>query len=178
MLLCMAMLCACSKEGPEGKQGAKGDRGEQGDKGEQGLQGPQGISGNAGVMMYTYGSRTIKQETSYNFPITSEEVANSLIYAYFQLSGGNAWYPVPCTVGYFYDVKNFLWLYTEGVCDFHIILYTANSNTVYPTAVTWSAFRIIVVPIPAENIVGIEESVSALDLSNYSAVAGYYGLPQ
>ena len=63
-----------------------------------------------------------------------------------------------------------------------ISLYRPNGS-VYTTPVTWAAFRIIVVPIPANNITPLAATLSAgsksatLDYSNYNEVAKYYGLP-
>jgi len=177
MLLCMAlMISACTKEGPEGEKGAKGDKGDKGDKGEQGI---QGIPGNAGVKMYVYGSKTIVGNTSYDISVlTADEKNNSLMYAYFSAPEepgtflsvpGKGW---NFATSAWYDVVGFI---DKARSMYYIYLLKAD-NTNYLETITWNEFRIIVVPIPAANI--ITRSAPAVDYSNYSEVAAYYGFAE
>ena len=181
ILLSAALMCACSKPN-DGKDGAKGDKGETGATGATGPQGPQGIEGNAGVMMYTFGSRTFTTDTRYEFPVSFEEASNSVIYAYFRPNGTVAWVTAPGTHGSLYVIECFYEAKTSTM-EACITLHEYD-GTLYPTAVTWAEFRIIVVPIPEDNIIemasagGSSSKGAALDYSNYKEVAEYYGLPQ
>ena len=203
IMLSIALLCACSKPkdgidgakgetGQQGQQGQQGERGERGERGETGAtgaqgaqgergpagatgaQGPQGIAGNAGVMMYTYGSETFDWATFYEIPITFAEVQKSLIYAYYlDLSFFvELWFPVPGANGTYTSYFNLQFLDDNTIMNIRLYNY---DGTEYTTAVTWDAFRIIVVPIPEENIIARS---AGLDYSNYKEVAEYYGLPQ
>ena len=186
MLLCFAMI-ACT--GEDGKDGKDGEDGAQGPKGEQGDRGPQGIPGESGVMMYTYGSKTSTlggvpitgywNRLQYVLPITNEEVSNSLIYGYYTLGTSGFWYSVDGTGGSGNDYDLSISLSPAGSdglsTNYTFYLWSIGVSEVrYPTAVTWAAFRAIVVPIPEGNI----KPQSAVDFSNYSAVAAYYGLPE
>ena len=179
MLLCVAMLCACTKEGPAGEKGAKGDKGDQGatgPTGPAGVPGPQGIPGNAGVKMYLYESKAFTTNTSYNVPISAAEAANSLIYAYYKSS--TWWYPVPgLGASGAYEVRSYFSASGSTSIPFIIELYTL-SGVAYTTQVTWSAFKIIVVPIPEDNIVEVKGSAYPVDFNNYAEVAKYFGLPE
>ena len=176
MLLCVAMLMACTPEdGPKGEKGDKGDKGEQGQTGPvgpAGPQGPQGIPGNAGVMMYTYGTRTFSQTTTYEFPVNSTDLRNSLVYAYFNTTG--SW---QYAQGIGYNAQYEIQVYLDGGTPnsgYRVLLRNVGATTMYTANVTWQAFRIIVVPIPAANII---TRSAAVDFNNYSEVAEYFGLP-
>ena len=184
ILLSVALMCACSKP-DDGKDGAKGDKGDKGDKGEQGATGPQGTPGNAGVTMYTYGSKTFTSSTNYVFPVPLDDVSNSQIYAYSRPQGGNSWYPVPGRYASYFEVDCFYapnGNLQTGTTIAIISLYKPD-GTSYTSPTTWTAFRIVVVPIPASNItplaatLGAGSKSAALDYSNYQEVAKYYGLP-
>ena len=193
ILLSVALICSCSKPddgkdgatGPTGAQGPAGATGATGATGAQGNQGPQGIAGNAGVTMYTYGSRTFTTNTIYEFPVHYNDVSNSLIYAYFRPAADNTWYPAPGLFAIIYEVSCFYapkGSLETGITQAFIYLHKLD-RTPYTTPVTWAAFRIIVVPIPADNIttlagtLGAGSKSAALDYSNYNEVAKYYGLP-
>jgi hypothetical protein len=51
-----------------------------------------------------------------------------------------------------------------------------DSGKSYGKIVAWSKFKLIVVPIPAANI--IARSIAPVDYSNYKEVARYYGLQE
>ena len=173
MLLCVAMLCACTKEGPEGQKG------KQGDKGEQGPTGPQGIPGNAGVMMYVWeGPITFSGDYIFDISfLTEEQIRNSTFYAFYFNDypesfpiPGKGWNPI---IGEWYDTSYHINL-EESYID--VWLFEVGTKTYYSKNVTWEEFRLIVVPIPSGNI--ITRSAPAIDFSNYSEVAAYYGLPE
>ena len=184
ILLSVALMCACSKP-DDGKDGAKGDKGDKGEQGATGAQGPQGTPGNANVMMYTYGSKTITTSTTYEFPITFEEASNSQIYAYFISQGATAWRPAPGRLSIFYEVQcTYASKGDPQTGSMYASIFLHNfDGTFYNTPVTWDAFRIIVVPIPADNIIEVAGTLgagskgAALDYNNYEEVAAYYGLP-
>jgi hypothetical protein len=100
LILGMAVLCSCSKDGAQGPQGEQGEQGVQGAQGEQGEQGVQGAQGNAGVMMYTYGERTSEDGMyHYSLPIAFEDIGNYAVNVYGGLSVGDEieisrWYPI------------------------------------------------------------------------------------
>ena len=135
-------------------------------------------------MMYTYGSRTFTQFTYYDFPVPYADAQKCLIYAYYKTSlSGDSWYSVPGLMDAAY-YETYSWIYSNGTSTrIRIVLRKASDRTAYTTAETWTAFKIIVVPIPAENITelasagGSSSKGSAPDYSNYAEVAEYYGLP-
>ena len=175
MLLIASLTLQCSKP----KDGIDGKNGKDGTNGAPGAQGPQGTPGNAGVMMYTYGERTFPTFQNYIFPVTLAEASKSLIYAYFQPSELGAWFCAPGRCDTYYEV-------TTSINDERIAVRLINITTGadYNTPVTWSGFRIIVVPIPDSNITTLATAPAtaskgaAVDYSNYAEVAKYYGLPQ
>ena len=179
ILLSAALMCSCSKpeDGKDGATGATGPAGPAGQTGPAGPQGPQGIEGNAGVKMYTFGSRTFSRYTDYAFPVPYEEASKSFIYSYFRPYGTEAWIYAPGIYSPYYEVRS-------SINDRRIAITLINfDGSTYTTSVTWAEFRIIVVPIPAENIIEVAGAGSssskgaAPDYSNYAEVAAYYGLP-
>ena len=170
MLLCIAMLMACTKpeKGDKGDKGDKGEQGAQGAQGAQGPAGPQGIPGNAGVKMYLYGSRTFIV-TDYVFPITPLEMQNSFIYGYQQMPGLPLEWVMHTTT-----IRSIS--LTEGA--FRVGSYD------YPVERTYTAFRIIVIPIPTENITtyasagATKSALFPVDFNNYSEVAAYFGFAE
>ena len=182
ILLSAALMCACSKEGEKGDKGDKGETGAAGAKGDKGDQGIQGIAGNAGVMMYTFGSQTFTAVANYIFPVAIEDVGKNLIYAYYGSSIANRWNPVPGMDGMSFLLNYFLERETATSTAMRIERYRYPAGGFATTSITWPEFRIIVVPIPAGNIISAGTAAAAKgaapDYSNYAEVAEYYGLPQ
>ena len=186
MLLCMAlMMSACVKEGPAGERGAKGEQGErgatgaqgaQGERGERGERGEQGIPGNAGVMMYVYGERTFTGVTEYSLPLTAEEIENSLIYAYYRQTIYDTWmFANGIGYGAVYEIQSSIYYNEDDESYmFNVFLHKYPGGGYYVNEITWQAFKIIVVPIPEGNII-TRSAAPAIDFSNYSEVAAYYG---
>ena len=189
ILLSAALMCACSKpndgkdgaKGETGAAGAKGDKGDQGIQGEQGIPGPQGIEGNAGVMMYKWGERVVTGDAQYLIPILYEEIENYLINAYACIFG--SWIPIPAAAMGGFSIDYALFKYSNITC-LSVYLTKPNGSDEYDSPVTFDAFRIIVVPIPEENITeyagagGTGSKGAALDYSNYKEVTEDYGITE
>jgi hypothetical protein len=198
MLFCIAMLCACVKDGENGKDGTNGKDGKDGvagtngtngtngadgkdgKDGKDGAQGAQGIPGNAGTMMYVWENVTVTGGyTSFVFFLefdVSVDMNKSLIYAYYSDDADFNPIPHPFILGGY--AANF----SLGTTSFgaRISVHLTNANgTAYSTSVTWNDFRVVVVTIPDGNIF-TKSSVNnyPVDWSNYSEVAGYFGLPE
>ena len=184
LVVAAAMNSGCGKpddgkDGAQGPAGATGPAGPAGPQGPQGPAGPTGEAGNAGVMAYTWGTKTFTTSTSYQFP--SEVSPNSLFYAYYTPGGGTTgnveWYAIPGRAQN-YDIQGYVYrLIPSAALSYNIQLYNVAATTAYTTPVTWSNFRVIVVPIPAGNITQMSVK-PAIDYSNYAEVAAYYGLPE
>ena len=179
LLFAMALslsLITFSCSGDDGPAGPAGPAGATGAAGPAGPTGVQGIAGNAGAKMYTYGSRTFTRVENYTIPdITPEEVANSHISAFHYRNG--YWLPVPgIGNGAFYQVDAFL---SPGPtsCTFRIFLYNFD-GTDYTTQTNWEAFRIIVMPIPSDNITVLAGNLNPINWSDYNAVAKHFNLPE
>ena len=170
-LLCAATVCSCGKDGADGKDGNDGTNGANGTNGEKG---EQGIPGNAGVKMYIWGERVVTGDTTYEIPIPYEEIENYLINAYACISG--SWIPVPLAAMDGISIDYALWKY--GNITYLIVYLTKADGSVYASPVTFDAFRVIVVPVPAENITQMSVKSSSVDYGNYAEVAAYYGLPE
>ena len=163
LLMCVAMMCACKckvcEDGEDGVQGAPG---------------AQGIPGNAEVKMYTYGSKTSiydrpNNTLTYAIPLTAAALEKSHVYAYYKMVDSNDWFPVVSNA-----IFNLL-THISGT-NYIVSFYNADGGAL-PDPVTFSAFKIIVVPIPDENITEVKSAVS-IDFGNYSEVAAYYGLSE
>jgi hypothetical protein len=168
MLLCVAMLCACS-DGKDGTDGAQGPAGPAG---------PKGVDGNAGVKMYVWNNVSIPiPDATASFLIpnitTAEERNRHQITAYY--SGPNHLIQVPHPVLWGCSVTSVITINATG-CWYTINLFNAN-GTPYSYSSTWQSFRIVVIPIPAGNITEVK-GASAVDFNNYAEVAKYYGLPE
>ena len=149
-------------------------------KGEQGEQGQPGIAGNAGAMMYVYGLKQITTgSTFYDIPIKYEDAEKSLIYAYFT-DNLQRWFPVPgLGSNVNFTVESFIESNSSGNCRYVVELYDHNGMLYTGSAVTFAAFRFIVVPIPEGNIIGVKSvGDNSVDLCKYSDVVKYYGLPE
>ena len=172
LLMCIAMMGACKckvcEDGIDGKDG------------------PQGIPGNAGVRMFTYDSKTsilngirpvVSNTLTYAIPLSAEVVGKSAVYAYYKTEADvkneiNDWYPV---------AGNFLWDDIKTVSKLsgsnYIVSFFEADGMPYPYTRSFGAFKIIVVPVPDENITEVKSAVS-IDFGNYGEVAAYYGLPE
>ena len=176
LLVCVAVMGACCQVCKDG---------ECGEDGKDGLQGPQGIPGNAGVKMYIYGSKTSiydrysdSNTLTYTIPLEAAALEKSEVYAYFKSEENvkleiNEWYPV---------AESFLGgdlkaLSALSGSNYIVSFFNVNNRGAYPNVVTFGAFKIIVVPIPDENIEAAKSAVS-LDWNNYDKVAAYYGFPE
>jgi hypothetical protein len=173
LLMCIAMMGACQckscKDGIDGEDG------------------PQGIPGNAGVRMYTYGSKTSilnmingqifeSNTLTYAIPLSAEVVGKSAVYAYYKTeadvkNGINDWYLVAGNI--FWNIKTVSKLSGSN----YIVSFFDDDGTPYPQTLSFGAFKIIVVPVPDENITEVKSAVS-IDFGNYGEVAAYYGLPE
>ena len=169
-LVCIAMMGACKcrvcEDGIDGVDGA---------------QGAQGIPGNADTKMYTYGSKTsvlsiyinsdlgyADNSITYTIPLSVKTLENSHVYAYYQIIDSQDWYLV---------VSNAMFNLVTYISGSDYIVSFFTEEWVLQTPVVLSAFKIIVVPIPDENITEVKNAVS-IDFGNYSEVAAYYGLPE
>ena len=174
MLLCIAMLMACSKpeKGEKGAKGDKGDQGATGPAGPAGVPGPQGIPGNAGVMMYVWETVPAStSERSFIIPdMDATKVKNSNIYAYYL--SGMYWYPVPgIGASRSYETRS----YISRTGTYFVSALEVGTTTMLNPQPSWDAFRIIVVPIPEGNII---TRSAAVDFNNYAEAAKYFGLPE
>ena len=173
--MCIAMMGACKckvcEDGADGKDGVDGA---------QGPQGQQGIPGNAGVRMYTYGSKSsvpsgwsgsqfTENSITYAIPLAAATLEKSHVYAYGKVGTNTEWYPMVS--------NNIFNLLTAISGSNYIVYFFTATGGVVQSAVVVSAFRIIVVPIPDENITEVKSAVS-IDFDNYGEVAAYYGLPE
>jgi len=183
--LCVAMMSSCAKDGKDGAQGEQGATGAQGAQGPQGEQGIQGIPGNAGVMMYTYESKTSTTgRFDYELSMTEEEVINSLIYAYrYHYSMApprvDRWYPVPgeglTDASYTTSALNRPVTGIRTTYNYVAYLRNISDGSLVTAESEFQKFRIIVVPIPEGNI---EAKSAAQEFGSYAELAEYYGLPQ
>ena len=159
--------------------GDDGPAGPAGPTGPAGPAGVQGVVGNAGEKMYNYPSKTFSSNTSYSIPMSTADVEKCLVYAYYRPSdNNNFWYPVPGigSAGT-YEVRSYLNASAATSTRFQLSLYTL-AGADYTTSVTFTAFRIIVVPIPEGNIEDIAANPNPINWSDYSAVAKHFNLPE
>jgi len=165
------------KDGINGVNGVNGTDGINGTNGTNGAQGPQGIPGNAGVMMYVWNDVEITERKDFivpNITITHDKQ----IIAYYSDEYGTL-FSVPHPKGFAgYGV----WTVIAGngsSCVLQVFMLDVD-GTPYLTPVTWTTFRIIVVPIPEGNIVEVKSAGKGypVDWSNYKEVAAYFGLPE
>ena len=125
----IAIFSSCSKDGPAGAAGNDGQ------------------DGNANVQQYTFGSRTFSNTNDYEIPnLTQTQLDNSVILCYYQ-DAGNPNYTYPCPgIGSanLYLTRNYFEIFGTGVtCT--VSLRTLVGDF-YNTNVTFSKFRIIVIP--------------------------------
>ena len=189
IVLSVALMCACSKpndgkDGAAGPAGAQGPAGATGATGATGAQGEQGIPGNSGAVMYNFTSTTTTTgRTSYTIPLGSAVTLNSLIYSYFNIGG--TWYPAPglgAGLNPSYQVKVY-YSYYPSTTTAYVDLYNVAGTALYATSTTIAGFKVVVVPIPADNITIVAGTLTtaskstAINYNNYEEVAAYYGLP-
>ena len=168
LLMCIAMMGACKckvcKDGEDGEPG------------------------NAEVKMFTYGSKTsvvniisqiVESNTlTYAIPLSAEVIGKSAVHAYFQTPndaklGNNNWNVL---TGTYWEI---IAMSKISGSDYIISFLESSNGSLYPYPYTISigAFKIIVVPVPDENVKEVKSAVS-LNWDNYSEVAAYYGLPE
>ena len=149
--------------------------------GEDGATGPRGRDGNANVVVFQYGTRTT---TSGNFNYTFEAsqgfVDSSLVLAYYNPSteAPTAWYPVPgLGSGGVYMTRG-LWFQNStdpSTYLYRAFLLTPSGSATYTSSVTWTKFKIILVP--ASEIIPLA-SIGLIDTNDYRAVRDYFGLAE
>jgi hypothetical protein len=128
--------------------------------------------------MFTYDSKTFTGWTEYEIPdIDEETLSNSLIYAYYKPENNNFYWAPVTGIGWYgkYNIESWI-TFLEDYYAYSVSLYNPGTITAYPTSVTWYGFKIIIVPIPADNITEVKGA--PVDFSNYAEVAAYYGLPE
>ena len=139
----------------------------------------QGAAGNAEVRLYNFGPRTFIYNQEYIIPLGSAITQNCLIYAYYNpsvSSGNNIWYLVPGPgpgSPSAYEVRSF---YSYGTSTYISVQLINSSGTALTTNVTWNGFKIIVIPVPAGNIIQLSSAKPNIDFNNYTEVAAYYNL--
>ena len=175
LFICVAMMGACCQVCKDG---------ECGEDGPQGQQGPQGIPGNAGAKMYIYGSKTSvvsgipgvsydSNTLTYAIPLSAEALGKSEVYAYYK-SETDEWFPAAGILMWRNYIKTLSFL---SGSNYIVSFFDADEMQPYPESFTFYGFKIIVVPIPDENMVEIKSAVS-IDFGNYDEVAAYYGFPE
>jgi hypothetical protein len=177
-MLCLATLLACSKDGKDGINGKDGTDGKDGNNGRD---------GNAGVKMYVWGLKSTDNTIiTYNIPeLSLADARKSIIYAYYSPHmSPERWYAVP-GIGWMVDVEVLVSGYFmdaaesgSGRTGLDYVTQTLNlDGTPYlDNDVFFGGFRIIVVPVPDENIKA--KSTPPIDFGNYAEVAAYYGLKE
>ena len=176
LLMCIAMMGACKCKVCE-----------DGIDGNDGKDGAQGIPGNAGVRMYTYDSKAsilntingqiVESNTlTYAIPLSAEVIGKSAVYAYYKTVEDvkneiNDWYLVAGII--FWNIKTLSKLSGSN----YILSFFDDYGAPYHSTLSFGAFKIIVVPVPDENITEVKSAVS-IDFGNYGEVAAYYGLPE
>ena len=179
-LLAFAGLISCEPEsgsigldgatGPAGPEGPAGSAGPAGIAGPAGATGPQGVMGNANVVLYTYGTVTFTQSTSFTLTdISQAKMDSCFVLAYFNPSS-TFWYPVP-GIGpdNHYQVSSYIRKWGIGHYNMPVRLFTL-SGTVYSTQVTWSKFKIYIV---SPSVIGGAKGNSSIDLSTPDALDEY-----
>ncbi len=154
-------------------------------KDKEGPQGEPGPSGNANVTVYNYATQTFTGSVNYTLKNTSQaRIDSSLVLAYYNpaLEAPTSWYPVPgLGSGGLYDTRSFIFPAVNNV-DFNytVRLVNANGTGGYTGQVTFTKFRIFIVP--ANNIlVGgrmANQPAAPVDYSDYHKVCAYYNIPE
>ena len=166
LLMCIAMMGACKcKECKDGEPG------------------------NAEVKMFTYGSKTsvvnmiigqmVESNTiTYAIPLSAEVIGRSAVHAYYKTqadvkNGVNDWYAL---AGNYWDI---IAVSKLSGTNYIVSFFESSDGSLYPypNTITFGEFKIIVVPVPDENVKEVKSAVS-LNWDNYSEVAAYYGLPE
>lgn len=166
MVLAVAILAlgsGCKKETVEGPQGPKGD------------------PGNANVKVFNYGSRTFSGSQSYIIPnISQETLDKSMVLAYYNpaTESATSWYPVPgMGPSSAYDTRYFLNKEEGSSPDilYNIRLLNPTNGSPYTESVTYTKFRIFVVP--ASSSTNLESPMQGTpDLYDYYAVKSFYNI--
>lgn len=154
-------------------------------KDKEGPQGEPGPSGNANVTVYTYGTQTFTGSINYTLKNMSQaRIDSSLVLAYYNPSTevSTSWYPVPgLGSGGAYDARYFIYPAGNNV-DFNYAVRLMNPNGTggYNTQVTFTKFRIFIVP--ANNILAggrmANQPAAPVDYSDYHKVCAYYNIPE
>jgi len=149
--------------------------------GEDGATGPRGADGNANVVVFEYGTRTTTSgNINYEFPASQGLVDSSLVLAYYNPSteAATAWYPVPgLGSGGAYMTRG-MWFQTSidpSTYWYRAFLLTPSGSATYTSSVTWTKFKIILVP--ASEIIPLA-SVGLIDVNDYRSVRDYFGLAE
>ena len=177
LLFAMALSISMITFSCSGDDGPTGPAGATGPAGPAGPTGVAGVAGNAGIKMYNYASQTFYREAVYSIPMSASELAKCLVYAYS--ANPNWWYAVP-GVGEsgLYETRTMMAVSGSATStNFYVTLYDFSGANYNPT-VTFTAFRIIVVPIPEGNITDIAGNPNPINWSDYNAVAKHFNLPE
>lgn len=141
--------------------------------------GPKGVDGNANVIQLNYGPQTFTG--IYNFPlpdsITQGRIDSSLVLMYYVLDreAPTTWYPVPgLGSGGNFETRSFV--YQSGSnpvkLSVSVRIMMPNSPVSYPTPLTFSKTRILI--IPASKVMTVNGG--GLDLQHYGAVRSFLNL--
>jgi len=149
--------------------------------GEDGATGPRGEDGNANVIILEYGTQTTTTGMfTYTFQASQGFVDSCLVLGYYNPSTEvpTAWYAVPglgsmgayMTRSYWYQIS-----LDPSAYGYYVRLLTPSGSAAYTTSTTFTRFRIVLAPASEIQILS---SSGMLDLSDYSAVADYFKLPE
>lgn len=180
LLLTALTLFTAACDGPVGPQGDTGPQGEQGERGPRGPRGPAGEDGNANVMYSEWmpidwnvlDANTVKRMDIAIPQITEEFLENGGVVLLFVKSSDSA-FPVPMSR----DNYSLYFLASGGSNEVRFIAQRLTGLT-GDINVTWiQDVRYVLIPdgVPVS---GLQAGLKAeLDLSDYEAVAAFYGIP-
>jgi hypothetical protein len=121
-------------------------------------EGDAGKDGNANVMIYTFGSKTSSGGSiNYSLPaeVTQARLDSSVVLAYYNPSNElpEVWYSVPgIGSGGYYHVRSFWYNTSNPVFGVRIM---TPAGAIYNTAVTFTKFRIVIIPASQITVLSI-----------------------
>ncbi len=148
-----------------------------GEDGATGPAGAKGADGNANVIVFTYGTRTGTGMIQYSVSAAPELVDTSIVIGFYAPSNyPTFWYPVP-GLGPInaYSTRNLIAPAGTTAFTYEVQIRTPDGTASYPTAVTFTKFKIFIVPA---SVVIPVTSRGLLDLSDYNAVRDFLKLPE
>ena len=166
------LLLGC--EGPEGAVGPEGPRGEQGERGEPGPRGERGLPGGmtAEVVRFTLRASAFEiREDVENYgrqvpEITSDVVNGGVVLSYIDLGTGNTWWSLPMSLAVQNAAAGIIVYYQVGVWGMQMMTTSGERLASY---LDGHVVKLVIIP---PEMVG----KNAPDLTDYEAVARYYGL--